>query len=216
MEHPCNGPSGGPEECDVARVDGCVDDISYIPITVLLATRSSPTASRGRSLLPLNHWSTSVSPTRPESDPGPYPLSAVDSRSNNGSDRHAIMVNPTTCALDGLWDTNYHPGGRSTAGSGAIWSLHVQTHCGRPAGLRADAAGLPILPGLVNYDEVSSGSMDHAIRFTAECTTTGRTSGRRDTRQARTTATAHPWVHDSGWTRASVFRRRNALRCAKP
>jgi hypothetical protein len=50
-----------------------------------------------------------------------------------------------------------------------MWSLYSDAL--RPAGwTSADAAGLPILPGLVNYDEVASGSMDHAIRFTAECT----------------------------------------------
>jgi len=103
-----------------------------------------------------------------ESDPGPYPLSS-STPIENGSDRHAIMVNPSTCALYELWDTYYYSGGRSTAGSGAIWSL--TSNALRPAGwTSADAGGLPILPGLVNYDEVSSGSMDHAIRFTAECT----------------------------------------------
>ncbi|MGH3579801.1 MAG: hypothetical protein ACRDU0_19890, partial [Mycobacterium sp.] len=63
----------------------------------------------------------------------------------------------------------YHPGGRSRAGSGAIWSL--ASNALRPLGwTSADAAGLPILPGLVNDDEASSGAMDHAIRFTAQCT----------------------------------------------
>jgi hypothetical protein len=103
-----------------------------------------------------------------ESDPGPYPLSA-STPIENGSDRHAIMVNPATCDLYELWDTVYEDGGRSTAGSGAIWSL--DSNALRPAGwTSADAAGLPILPGLVNYDEVSVGSMDHAIRFTTACT----------------------------------------------
>jgi hypothetical protein len=103
-----------------------------------------------------------------QSDPGPYPLSA-STPIENGSDRHAIMVNPSTCTLYELWETHYLPGGDSTAGSGAIWSL--KSNALRPAGwTSADAAGLPILPGLVNYDEVMSGSMDHAIRFTAECT----------------------------------------------
>jgi hypothetical protein len=119
-----------------------------------------------------------VSPSQPlvhvkftyasQSDPGPYPLSA-STPIENGSDRHAIMVNPSTCKLYELWDTEYHAGGGSTAGSGAIWSL--RSNALRPAGwTSADAAGLPILPGLVNYDEVKSGSMDHAIRFTAQCT----------------------------------------------
>jgi len=120
-----------------------------------------------------------VSPSQPlisidftyesESDPGPYPLSA-STPIEQGSDAHAIMVNPSTCTLYELYDTNYVPDGQSTAGSGAIWSLDSDAL--RPAGwTSADAAGLPILPGLVNYDEVASGAMNHAIRFTAECTT---------------------------------------------
>ena len=61
------------------------------------------------------------------------------------------------------------PHGKSTAGSGAIWSL--RSNALRPAGwTSADAAGLPVLPGLVNYNEVAGGAMDHAIRFTAQCT----------------------------------------------
>jgi hypothetical protein len=119
-----------------------------------------------------------VSPSQPlvhvtfqyasQSDPGPYPFSA-STPIENGSDRHAIMVNPASCELSELWEAHYHPDGGSTAGSGAIWSLK-SNHL-RPAGwTSADAAGLPVLPGLVNYDEVVSGSMDHAIRFTAECT----------------------------------------------
>ncbi len=103
-----------------------------------------------------------------ESDPGPYPLSA-STPIERGSDRHAIMVNPRTCSLYELFDTHYHAKRTSTAGSGAIWSLRSDVL--RAAGwTSADAAGLPILPGLVNYDEVSAGSMNHAIRVTALCT----------------------------------------------
>ena len=122
-----------------------------------------------------------VSPTQPtvdisfqysgESDPGPYPFSAstpIEGGSGSTGDRHAIMVNPSTCKLYELWDAYYSSSG-STAGSGAIWNLNSNGL--RPAGwTSADAAGLPILPGLVNYDEASSGVMDHAIRFTAQCT----------------------------------------------
>jgi hypothetical protein len=119
-----------------------------------------------------------VSPSQPlvpvtfdyadQSDKGPYPLSAT-TLIEGGSDRHALMVNPSTCTLYELFDTYYHPGGKSTAGSGAIW--HLRSDALRPAGwTSADAAGLPILPGLVNYNEVSSGAMHHAIRFTVQCT----------------------------------------------
>ncbi|HTZ07469.1 MAG TPA: hypothetical protein VMB72_00260, partial [Acidimicrobiales bacterium] len=103
-----------------------------------------------------------------QSDPGPYPLSHATAV-ERGSDRHAIMVDPATCTLYELWDTHYRSRDRSTAGSGAVWNLRSDAL--RPAGwTSADAAGLPILPGLVDYDEVASGVMDHAIRFTARCT----------------------------------------------
>jgi hypothetical protein len=107
-----------------------------------------------------------------QSNKGPYPFSAstpIEGGSNASGDRHAIMVNPKTCTLYELWDAYYHPAGKSTAGSGAIWDLN--SNALRPAGwTSADAAGLPVLPGLVNYDEVVSGTMGHAIRFTAQCT----------------------------------------------
>jgi hypothetical protein len=109
-----------------------------------------------------------------ESDPGPYPFSArtpIEGGQQASGDRHALMVDPKTCALYELYNAHYHPHGHSTAGSGAIWSL--QSNHLRPAGwTSADAAGLPILPGLVNFDEVNSGHLDHAIRFTAQTTDT--------------------------------------------
>jgi hypothetical protein len=109
-----------------------------------------------------------------ESYRGLYPLSA-STPIEGGSDRHALMVDPRrsaslpACTLFETWDTTYRPGGRSSAGSGAEWNLRSNTL--RPAGFTsADAAGLSILPGLVNFNEVASGSMNHAIRFTAQCT----------------------------------------------
>ncbi|HEV2371428.1 MAG TPA: hypothetical protein VGS19_04590 [Streptosporangiaceae bacterium] len=106
-----------------------------------------------------------------QSDPGPYPFTAstpIEGGQHAGGDRHAIMVNPKTCKLYELWHAHYATSG-STAGSGAIWTLTSDAL--RPAGwTSADAAGLPVLPLLVNYDEVASGAMDHAIRVTAACT----------------------------------------------
>jgi hypothetical protein len=103
-----------------------------------------------------------------ESDPGPYPLS-VSTPVERGSDRHALMVDPASCTLYETWSTHFHPNGRSRSGSGAIWNLVSDAL--RPAGwTSADAAGLPILPGLVGYDQVTSGAMDHAVRFTVACT----------------------------------------------
>jgi hypothetical protein len=109
-----------------------------------------------------------------QSDRGPYPFSAgtpIEGGPDASGDRHALMVDPATCVLYELYDARYHPNDRSTAGSGAIWNLRSDRL--RPAGwTSADAAGLPILPGLVNYDEVMSGHIDHAIRVTAQTTST--------------------------------------------
>jgi hypothetical protein len=109
-----------------------------------------------------------------ESDRGRYPFSAgtpIEGGSGSTGDRHALMVDPATCVLYELYDARFRPAGASTAGSGAIWDLRSNRL--RPAGwTSADAAGLPILPGLVNYDEVRSGHIDHAIRFTAQTTST--------------------------------------------
>jgi hypothetical protein len=108
-----------------------------------------------------------------ESDPGPYPFNAstpIEGGAASTGDRHALMVNPSTCTLYELYDAQYSASG-STAGSGAIWNLNSNNL--RPSGwTSADAAGLPILPGLVRYDEVESGSITHAIRMTAESTDT--------------------------------------------
>src|SRR5215472_16798451 len=111
-----------------------------------------------------------------ESDKGPYPFGAstlIEGRKNAGGDRHAIMVNKSTCTLYELWESRYSASG-STAGSGAIWSLTSNRL--RPAGwTSADAAGLPILPGLLNYSQVKAAvaagrPITHAIRFTAQTT----------------------------------------------
>lgn len=102
-----------------------------------------------------------------ESDPGPYPF-GPDTPIEGGSDRHAIMIDKSTCKLYELYAAEYSAGG-STAGSGAIWSLASNKL--RPAGwTSADAAGLPIFAGLVRLDEVKAGRVDHAIRVTASAT----------------------------------------------
>jgi hypothetical protein len=106
-----------------------------------------------------------------ESDRGPYPIPRTvkieGGRSSTG-DRHAIIVDRSSCRLYELYAL--YPKGRSwTAGSGAIWSLRSNKL--RPAGwTSADAAGLPIFPGLARYDEVKRGVIDHALRFTVQRT----------------------------------------------
>lgn len=103
-----------------------------------------------------------------ESDPGPYPFgpdTPIEGGQNASGDRHAIILNTDSCTLFELWDSHYSSSG-STAGSGAIWNLRSDAL--RPAGwTSADAAGLPILPGLLQPDEVATGNVTHAIRFTA-------------------------------------------------
>lgn len=99
-----------------------------------------------------------------ESDAGPYPL-AADTPIESGSDRHALVVDRDTCTLYELYAVDWN-GGQPTAGSGAIWDL--RSNALRPqTWTSADAAGLPILAGLLRRDEVVAGEVDHAIRVTA-------------------------------------------------
>jgi hypothetical protein len=106
-----------------------------------------------------------------QSDRGPYPIPRTvkieGGRSSTG-DRHAIIVDRSSCRLYELYAL--YPKGRGwSAGSGAIWSLRSNKL--RPAGwTSADAAGLPIFPGLARYDEVKRGVIDHALRFTVQRT----------------------------------------------
>jgi len=102
-----------------------------------------------------------------ESDKGPYPLPAHP-RVEGGGDRHVLLVDRDACKLYELYDAT-RAGSAWHAGSGAIWNLR-SNHL-RPSGwTSADAAGLPILPGLVRYDEVAAGAIRHALRFTASRT----------------------------------------------
>ena len=115
------------------------------------------------------HSSTSVKfEYKSESDPGPYPFDGA-THVEGGSDRHALMIDSNGCVLYELYHAQWN-GGAPTAGSGAAFDL--TSNALRPAGwTSADAAGLPIFPGLVRWDEVQAGHIDHAIRFTVDCTT---------------------------------------------
>jgi hypothetical protein len=105
-----------------------------------------------------------------ESDPGPYPIPAdapIEGGPSSSGDRHVLVVDVDAWKLYELYDAHPMNGGKSwTAGSGAIFDLGSDAL--RPAGwTSADAAGLPIFPGLVRYDEaVIQGHIDHALRFT--------------------------------------------------
>jgi hypothetical protein len=102
-----------------------------------------------------------------ESDKGPYPIPKtvhIEGGRASSGDRHALLIDKDACKLYELGAL--YPKGRSwTAGAGAIWNL--RSNALRPAGwTSADAAGLPIFPGLARYDEVARGVIDHALRFT--------------------------------------------------
>lgn len=109
-----------------------------------------------------------------ESDPGPYPIPAtapVEGGSASDGDRHVLVLQQGSCKLYEMYRA-FKTGTGWSADSGAIWDL--KTGALRPAGwTSADAAGLPILPGLVRYDEVKSGQITHALRFTVSKTQKG-------------------------------------------
>ncbi|MFZ0931939.1 MAG: hypothetical protein WAN11_25295 [Syntrophobacteraceae bacterium] len=104
-----------------------------------------------------------------ESDPGPYPIPAnapIEGGPDSTGDRHVLVIDINNCILYELFSAYPQAGGTWTAGSGAIFNL--TSNALRPAGwTSADAAGLPIFPGLARYDEVASGEISHALRFTA-------------------------------------------------
>ena len=104
-----------------------------------------------------------------ESDPGPYPIppdAPVEGGPDAGGDRHVLVVQAGSCRLYELFDA-HRDGGGWRAGSGAVFDLRSNRL--RPAGwTSADAAGLPILAGLVRYGEVARGRIDHAIRVTVD------------------------------------------------
>ena len=102
-----------------------------------------------------------------ESDAVGYPI-PTSPKIEGGSDRHILMVDKDACRLYELFAAA-KVNGKWTAGSGATWDL--KSNALRPAGwTSADAAGLPILPGLVRYDEVAAGVIRHALRFTTNTT----------------------------------------------
>jgi len=110
-----------------------------------------------------------------ESDRGPYPVPAnapIEGGRQADGDRHVIVVDKTACKLYELYDAHPLDAGRSWhAGSGATFDLRSNRL--RPkAWTSADAAGLPILPGLARYDEAAQGAIRHALRFTAPRTRT--------------------------------------------
>lgn len=106
-----------------------------------------------------------------QSDPGPYPFPSsakVEGGAGSGGDMHVLVLEAGKCFLYETWDSTYASPGW-TCGSGAKFDLSSSTL--RPDGwTSADAAGLPIMPGLVKVAEVQAGAVKHAIRFTMNTT----------------------------------------------
>lgn len=104
-----------------------------------------------------------------ESDRVAYPIPdnpKVEGGIQSEGDRHLIALDPANAKLYELYQVSKSPNGAWSAGSGAVFDL--RSNVLRPEGwTSADAAGLPIMPGLLKYSELASGSIDHALRFTA-------------------------------------------------
>lgn len=104
-----------------------------------------------------------------ESDPGPYPVPSnapIEGGSSSTGDRHVLVIDQTDCILYELYAAYPQPDGSWTAGSGAVFDL-TANNLRQATWTSADAAGLPIFPGLARYDEVAAGAIHHALRFTA-------------------------------------------------
>ena len=141
-----------------------------------------------------------------ESDPGPYPVPAnapVEGGSSSTGDRHVLLVDRDACRLWELYSAYPQSGGASwSAGSGATWDLN--SNAMRSLGWTSgDAAGLPLLPGLVRYDEVAAGEIDHVIRFTAPRTANAYVWPASH-KAASGGASIRRWAPGSGSSRAST------------
>ncbi len=142
----------------------------------------------GQRRLPVNYTAYGD-----ESDPGPFPVpggAPVEGGNSSDGDRHVLTVDKSSCRLYELYRAFFAPRPKPhwSADSGTAWDLNSAAL--RPVGwTSADAAGLPIFPGLVRYDEVAAGKLEHAIRVTFEST--------RD-------AYVHPAVHCAGDTASAA------------
>ena len=105
-----------------------------------------------------------------ESDPGPMPIPAgapIEGDPNPSGDQHVLILSNSTCFLYELFNASQNGDSSWNAGSAAVWDLLSTGNAQRPwTWTSADAAGLPIFPGLARYDEVAAGQIQHALRFT--------------------------------------------------
>jgi hypothetical protein len=122
----------------------------------------------GQRMLPIHYTAYGD-----ESDPGPFPIpkgAPVEGGDRSDGDRHVLAVDRSSCTLYELYRAFFKRGGAHwNADSGARWDLR-STALRPDSWTSADAAGLPIFPGLVRYDEVAAGHLDHAIRVTFDST----------------------------------------------
>jgi hypothetical protein len=138
-------------------------DGSYIGIPYTVVSSSQP-------LLPINYQAYGS-----ESDPGPMPIplsAPIEGYPNPGNgDRHVLVLDNANCFLYEIYNS-YPQASSWNADSGAVWDLLADEQ--RPyTWTSADAAGLPIFPGLARYDEVAAGAINHAIRFTLQNSSAG-------------------------------------------
>jgi hypothetical protein len=128
----------------------------------------------GYVVVPANQVGVSISQFLydDESDHGLYPIPSnapIEGGANSSGDRHVLVVREGECKLYEVGNAYPNTDGSWRVGAGAIWDL--KSNALRPkTWTSADAAGLPILPGLVRHDEVAAGVIAHAIRFTADVT----------------------------------------------
>ncbi len=160
---------------DISRLPAAADSAALIRSIGLAAGLHPDFGSYAGYGIPFNIATRATPRTKvsflyaSESDRVAYPIPARP-RIEAGSDRHLLVVDRDACRLYELYDVVKTSRGWQ-AGSGATWNL--RSNALRPAGwTSADAAGLPILPGLVRYDEVAAGRIAHALRFTAPRTRT--------------------------------------------
>jgi hypothetical protein len=142
-----------------------------------------------QSLIPINYTAYGS-----ESDPGPMPIplsAPIEGYPNPGTgDRHVLVLDNANCFLYELY-SSYPQSSSWDAASGAIWDLLADEQ--RPyTWTSADAAGLPIFPGLVRYDEVAAGVINHAIRFTLQNSSAGFTPPASHWASTTSNATALP------------------------
>ena len=141
---------------------GTSEEYYGIPFTVVPADQP---------LVPIT-YGTGGADYSDESDPGPMPIPAdvhIEGGSGedpdpNSGDRHVLVLRQGDCTLFELFNT-VRSGGGFQVSSSAVWNLTVN-HSRPPGWTSADAAGLPILPGLLRYEEVSADRLHHALRFT--------------------------------------------------